>query len=68
MTPRCQPKQKVQSPLSASVGGMRETRLAGSQALRSALASTLASTRGLSVGPSDVLVTRGSQMALMLAP
>ena len=39
----------------------------GHAALRSALASMLASTRGLSVGPGDVLVTRGSQMALMLA-
>ncbi len=39
----------------------------GHPALRSALASILASTRGLSVGPDDVLVTRGSQMALTLA-
>lgn len=39
----------------------------GHAALRSALASMLASTRGLSVGPGDVLITRGSQMALMLA-
>ena len=39
----------------------------GHPALRSALASMLASTRGLSVGPADVLVTRGSQMALTLA-
>jgi GntR family transcriptional regulator/MocR family aminotransferase len=38
----------------------------GHAALRAALASMLASTRGLSVGPSDVLVTRGSQMALTL--
>jgi len=38
----------------------------GHPALRSALASMLASTRGLSVGPDDVLVTRGSQMALTL--
>ena len=39
----------------------------GHPSLRNALASMLASTRGLSVGPDDVLVTRGSQMALMLA-
>lgn len=39
----------------------------GHAALRAALASMLASTRGLPVGPGDVLVTRGSQMALMLA-
>jgi GntR family transcriptional regulator / MocR family aminotransferase len=39
----------------------------GHEALRCALASMLASTRGLSVGPGDVLVTRGSQMALTLA-
>jgi GntR family transcriptional regulator/MocR family aminotransferase len=38
----------------------------GHPALRAALASMLASTRGLSVGPDDVLVTRGSQMALTL--
>ena len=38
----------------------------GHPALRAALASMLASTRGLSVGPEDVLVTRGSQMALTL--
>ncbi len=39
----------------------------GHPALRSALASMLATTRGLSVTPSDVVVTRGSQMALALA-
>jgi GntR family transcriptional regulator/MocR family aminotransferase len=39
----------------------------GHPALRSALASMLVSTRGLSIGPQDVLVTRGSQMALALA-
>lgn len=39
----------------------------GHPALRAALASMLASTRGLSIGPEDVLVTRGSQMALTLA-
>jgi GntR family transcriptional regulator/MocR family aminotransferase len=38
----------------------------GHPALRSALASMLASTRGLPAGPDDVLVTRGSQMALTL--
>jgi GntR family transcriptional regulator/MocR family aminotransferase len=38
----------------------------GHPALRAALASMLASTRGLSAGPGDVLVTRGSQMALTL--
>jgi GntR family transcriptional regulator/MocR family aminotransferase len=38
----------------------------GHPALRAALASMLASTRGLSVGPDTVLVTRGSQMALSL--
>src|SRR5262249_10332780 len=32
----------------------------GHPALRSALAAMLASTRGLSVGPDDVIVTRGS--------
>jgi GntR family transcriptional regulator/MocR family aminotransferase len=39
----------------------------GHPALRAALASMLASTRGLSVTADDVLVTRGSQMALTLA-
>jgi GntR family transcriptional regulator/MocR family aminotransferase len=39
----------------------------GHGALRTALASMLASTRGLAARPDDVLVTRGSQMALMLA-
>jgi GntR family transcriptional regulator/MocR family aminotransferase len=39
----------------------------GHAGLRKALASMLASARGLSAGPGDVLVTRGSQMALMLA-
>ena len=39
----------------------------GHAALRAALASMLASTSGLSVGADDVLVTRGSQMALTLA-
>lgn len=39
----------------------------GHAALRTALASMLASTRGLSVGPGDLLITRGSQMALTLA-
>lgn len=39
----------------------------GHPALRSALASMLANTRGLSVAADDVLVTRGSQMALTLA-
>jgi len=34
--------------------------------LRTALASMLASTRRLPVGPEDVLITRGSQMALTL--
>ena len=38
----------------------------GHPALRSALASMLANTRGLSVAAEDVLVTRGSQMALTL--
>ena len=38
----------------------------GHPALRAALASMLASTRGLSVAAEDVLVTRGSQMALAL--
>ncbi len=38
----------------------------GHPALRSALASMLASTRGLAIGGDDVLVTRGSQMALTL--
>jgi GntR family transcriptional regulator/MocR family aminotransferase len=39
----------------------------GFAGLRTALASMLAGTRGLPVGPGDVLVTRGSQMALTLA-
>jgi GntR family transcriptional regulator/MocR family aminotransferase len=39
----------------------------GHPALRSALASMLSNTRGLSVEANDVLVTRGSQMALTLA-
>jgi GntR family transcriptional regulator/MocR family aminotransferase len=38
----------------------------GDAGLRAALASMLASTRGLSVRAADVLVTRGSQMALSL--
>jgi GntR family transcriptional regulator/MocR family aminotransferase len=39
----------------------------GHAGLRTALASMLRSTRGLPTGPGDVLVTRGSQMALTLA-
>jgi GntR family transcriptional regulator/MocR family aminotransferase len=39
----------------------------GHAGLRTALASMLTSTRGLPAGPADVLVTRGSQMALTLA-
>ncbi len=39
----------------------------GYAGLRTVLASMLASTRGLPVGPDNVLVTRGSQMALTLA-
>ena len=39
----------------------------GHPALRAALASMLSATRGLSITARDVLVTRGSQMALMLA-
>jgi GntR family transcriptional regulator/MocR family aminotransferase len=39
----------------------------GHAGLRTALASMLASTRGLPAGPGDLLVTRGSQMALTLA-
>jgi GntR family transcriptional regulator/MocR family aminotransferase len=39
----------------------------GHAGLRTALAAMLTSTRGLPAGPGDVLVTRGSQMALTLA-
>jgi GntR family transcriptional regulator/MocR family aminotransferase len=39
----------------------------GHPALRSALASMLANTRGLSVSGNDLLITRGSQMGLALA-
>lgn len=39
----------------------------GEEALRRALASVLASARGLSIDHEDILVTRGSQMALFLA-
>ncbi len=39
----------------------------GSLRLRVALAEWLTSTRALAVGPDDVLLTRGSQMALFLA-
>jgi GntR family transcriptional regulator/MocR family aminotransferase len=39
----------------------------GHAGLRTALASILANTRGLSVSADDMLVTRGSQMALTLA-
>jgi GntR family transcriptional regulator/MocR family aminotransferase len=39
----------------------------GDAGLRTALASMLRNTRALPVGPGDVLVTRGSQMALTLA-
>ncbi len=38
----------------------------GHPALRAALASMLASTRSLAVGPDDLLIARGSQMALTL--
>ena len=38
----------------------------GHPRLRAAIAEMLASTRGLAVGADDVLVTRGSQMALYL--
>src|SRR5262245_64960050 len=34
--------------------------------LRAALAAMLASTRGLAAGPDDLILTRGSQMALYL--
>jgi GntR family transcriptional regulator/MocR family aminotransferase len=40
---------------------------AGHPGLRAALAEMLTSTRGLSIGPDDLIVTRGSQMALTLA-
>jgi GntR family transcriptional regulator/MocR family aminotransferase len=39
----------------------------GSLRLRAALAEWLADTRGLAVAPDDILLTRGSQMALFLA-
>jgi len=39
----------------------------GHAGLRAALASMLTSARGLPAGPGDVLITRGSQMALTLA-
>jgi GntR family transcriptional regulator/MocR family aminotransferase len=39
----------------------------GSLRLRAALAEWLADTRALAVGPDDILLTRGSQMALFLA-
>jgi GntR family transcriptional regulator/MocR family aminotransferase len=39
----------------------------GHDALRAALAATLSSTRALAVGADDLVVTRGSQMALTLA-
>ena len=39
----------------------------GHAGLRTALASMLTSARGLPAGPDDVLITRGSQMALTLA-
>lgn len=39
----------------------------GHVALRRALASMLSETRGLSIGADDVMITRGSQMALYLA-
>jgi GntR family transcriptional regulator/MocR family aminotransferase len=39
----------------------------GHAGLRTALAFMLTSTRGLPAGPGDVLITRGSQMALTLA-
>jgi GntR family transcriptional regulator/MocR family aminotransferase len=38
----------------------------GHPVLRTALASMLAATRGLAIGADDVVVTRGSQMALTL--
>ena len=38
----------------------------GHPALRSALATMLAGTRGLAIGADDVVITRGSQMALTL--
>lgn len=38
----------------------------GDPALRAAVAGMLAAARGLAVGPDDVLITRGSQMALYL--
>jgi GntR family transcriptional regulator/MocR family aminotransferase len=39
----------------------------GHAGLRTALAAMLATTRSLAIGPDEVLVTRGSQMALALA-
>ncbi|PRQ06078.1 MocR-like pyridoxine biosynthesis transcription factor PdxR [Enhygromyxa salina] len=40
---------------------------AGHPALRNQLAAMLTATRGLSLGPDDLVVTRGAQMALYLA-
>lgn len=39
----------------------------GNLRLRAALGDLLATTRGLAIGPDDILLTRGSQMALFLA-
>lgn len=46
-------------------GGYGDPR--GGPRLRAALAEWLAATRGLAIGADDILITRGSQMALFLA-
>ncbi|NUP04731.1 MAG: PLP-dependent aminotransferase family protein [Polyangiaceae bacterium] len=55
----------VTAPRSAELFGYGDPR--GEPALRNALAETLSRTRGLAVGSDDLVVTRGSQMALYLA-
>lgn len=58
-------RRALNSPTFLSPSGYGDPR--GSLRLRAALAEWLASSRGLAVGPDDILLTRGSQMALFLA-
>lgn len=58
-------RRALASPAFLSPAGYGDPR--GSLRLRVALAAWLAGTRGLTIGSDDILLTRGSQMALFLA-
>lgn len=58
-------RRALGAPAFLSPGGYGDPR--GNPRLRAALADWLAGSRGLAIGADDVLITRGSQMALFLA-